>query len=233
MRRLRPIRRPTNRSMDRASGVECCGLGTYFSLFCRHDPHKDGAKSPKQTKRQNEGFDHGSHSFNSLTMIGLRVFDGECSPCTARSMRGLHTHRPRNKHLGDIWIKHGGGQEPPTLSFISAPSRCDELLPGQLLVAYSGKAGAGPNAARRGPPPCGTCLLGKHLPRPRRPLPQNLSCGDEREHTCSGRERTNRPPQGVTRERSTLAKIPCSNLQLTFGATGTCILISFSCKAEG
>lgn len=37
--RLNPIKRPTKRSMDRARGDECCGLGTNFSLFCRTPPH--------------------------------------------------------------------------------------------------------------------------------------------------------------------------------------------------
>lgn len=39
VRRLNPIKRPTKRSMDRARGDECCGLGTNFSLFCRIPAH--------------------------------------------------------------------------------------------------------------------------------------------------------------------------------------------------
>lgn len=35
VRRLKPMRRPAKRSMDIASGDECCGFGTNFSLFCR------------------------------------------------------------------------------------------------------------------------------------------------------------------------------------------------------
>lgn len=40
VRRLKPIKRPTKRSMERANGDECCGLGTYFSLFCQRETAK-------------------------------------------------------------------------------------------------------------------------------------------------------------------------------------------------